>query len=249
MTTLPRIRAGLLRHQLEDQVLVYDQSSEKIHLLDRTTGAVLELLQEGGWTREGILVELRERFQIDGDQSLLLLAFEEVRRIGLVEEESTPIQAMPDATRRDLIKKLAATGAVALLIPAVTTLTASTAYGQASSLRGNGSACTLAAQCASGLCCNGFCASTCNVANGSACPNGNSQCASGICCGGLCSGTACGSTVECGTCQTTAQCTGGFNCNSGVCSNGNKVGIGQPCNGNGNCCSGNCNKTTNTCAA
>ena len=252
MSSLPRIRKGLLRHDLEDQVLVYDTRDEKVHLLDRTTGAVVELLQEGGWTTEGIVAELNERFEISADQGLLLLAIDELRRVGLVDEVSAP-EPIVDATRRVLLKKLAGAGAAAFLIPAVATLTSTKAYALGSAQLGNGSACTQSSSCISGLCCNGFCASTCGVGVGGACPNGNFQCTTNICCGNVCASRACRSVANCAPCQTSGECaTAGQGCINGVCSdNSNKVANGQSCNGNGNCCSGKCVKvgSVGTCQA
>ena len=49
------IRPGLLRHRLDDQVLVYDARENRVHLLDLTTGWVLELLEEGRNTEEEII--------------------------------------------------------------------------------------------------------------------------------------------------------------------------------------------------
>jgi PqqD family protein of HPr-rel-A system len=245
MRSLPRVRAGLLRHPLEDQVLVYDPRDEKVHLLDKTSGSVIELLQEGGWTREGLVAELNDRFKIPADSGVLLLALEELRRVGLIEDEVEP---MVDSTRREVIKKIAASGAAVLMIPAIATLTSTAAYAQGSAQLGNGSPCSGSGVCISGLCCNGFCASTCNVAVGGACPNGNFQCATNICCSGVCASQACNSVDNCGTCQTSGECLSGQQCTSGICSNnGNKQPNGASCNGNGNCCSGHC--TSKVCTA
>ena len=71
MESLPRIRAGLLRHELDGQVLVYDPRHDRVHLLDPTTGCVLELLQEGGWTAEGVIAEVGARLNIDADSGLV----------------------------------------------------------------------------------------------------------------------------------------------------------------------------------
>jgi hypothetical protein len=238
MRSLPRVRAGLLRHSLEDQVLVYDPKDEKVHLLDKTSGSVVELLQEGGWTPEGLVAELNDRFRVPADNDVLALALQELGRVGLIEDEVEPLI---DSTRREAIKKIAASGAAVLMIPAIATLTSTAAYAQGSSLRGNGSACTLSNECVSGLCCNGFCASTCNVSVGGACTF-NAQCTTNICCSGVCAAFACGSRVACDTCQTGGECASG-NCNNlNLCGTGNGGANGTTCTGNGNCCSGNCVK-------
>ena len=129
MIPLPRVRSGLLRHPLDEQVLVYDASSEKVHLLDPTTGCVLELLEEGGWTSEGITIEIAERLGTTPDEGFLSLAIDELRRAGMLETLSA-VPPLADVTRRDALRKLALTGASAMMIPAVATLMASSVNAQ-----------------------------------------------------------------------------------------------------------------------
>src|SRR5688572_14363260 len=129
MIPLPRVRSGLLRHPLDEQVLVYDASSEKVHLLDPTTACVLELLEEGGWTSEGITIEIAERIGVAPSEGFLPLAIEELRRAGMLERVSD-VPPLADVTRRDALRKLALTGASAMMIPAVATLMASSVNAQ-----------------------------------------------------------------------------------------------------------------------
>lgn len=159
MRALPRIRPGLLRHSLDRQALVYDSRDDRVHLLDPTTGCVLELLTEGGWTREGIVAELAVRLDVAPDDALVELALEELRKADLLEPTVEVPAALVDVTRRDLIRKLAYTGATAMLIPAIATLTPRRGYAQGS-LGGVGepgtlaecSPCTSDSQCADGNC-------------------------------------------------------------------------------------------------
>ena len=241
MISLPRIRSGLLRHPLDQQVLVYDPGTEQVHLLDPTTACVLELLEEGEWSREKIPSEITRRLGVAPDAGYFALALDELRKAGLLDEANRP-DPLVDVTRRDLVKRLALTGAAALLVPAVTTLTATRGYAQGSPvLLANGQACPGGnSTCASNLCCNGFCADTCNVGVGGACPTGAFQCTTGFCCNNICAANACASRVACDSCQTDGECTDG-NCNvNSLCGNGNGQANGTPCSGNGNCCSGNC---------
>jgi hypothetical protein len=243
MNSLPRVRAGLLRHPLEDQVLVYDPRDEQVHLLDPATACVLELLEEGGWTAEGIAYEVGHRLGVSPDAGFLTLAVDELRKAKLLDKSGAMPEPLVDVTRRDVIRRLALTGAAAVLVPAVATLTATKGYAQGSvTLLPDGTACPGGnSTCSSGLCCAGTCASTCSVAVGQPCPNGNSQCASGICCSGVCASVACGSLASCSTCQTDGECSNG-NCNNvNLCGN---TGTGSPngtaCTGHGTCCSQNC---------
>jgi len=151
MNPLPRARSGLLRHPLDDQVLVYDSSGDRVHVLDQTSATVLELLQEGGWTREGIAHELAERLDAQSSADLVEVALDQLWNAGLLEETVLSNPAKPSLSRRQLIEKLTVAGASALLVPAIASLSATNAYAQTAS--GVGTPCTAASQCLSGKCC------------------------------------------------------------------------------------------------
>lgn len=178
MKSLPRVRTGLLRHALDGQVLVYDPRDDRVHLLDPTTACVLELLEEGGWTAETITPELARRLDVTANAGLLLLALDQLQIADLLDKNAATPTPLVDVTRRDLVRKLALTGAAALLIPAVATLTSSRAYAQSggSINRANGAACDHSFQClngccgsnSSGGCNNNVCQSTTTCSNCSA---------------------------------------------------------------------------------
>ncbi|HYN81414.1 MAG TPA: hypothetical protein VES88_07930 [Gemmatimonadaceae bacterium] len=195
--TLPRIRSGLLRHTLDNQVLIYDSRDDRVHLLDPTTACVLELLEEGGWTSEGITAELAVRLSVAPNEAFLPLALEELRNADLLEPTEASPAALVDVPRRDLIRKLALTGAAAMLVPAIATLSATRAYGQASPGVGTVASCqpcTQDEQCADFAGdptkgCNEFniCGQTGQAPLGGACgPGGAPNCCTGSCSGGTC---------------------------------------------------------------
>lgn len=216
MHSLPRIRAGLLKHPLEQQVLVYDQRDSRVHLLDPTTGCVLDLLGQGPASFEEVTDQLAIHLDIPRDPALVTLAVAELRRIGLLDEPAEVSAALlPEVNRRDLVKKLAFTGAAALLIPTVATLTATAGYAQSSILGIVGSSCT-----------------------------SQTQCSSGICCGGICSNTQCGTVQACEACLTSEQCVAGTTCTNGGCGNPNKTLNGGSCTSPDGCCSNCCNNGT-----
>lgn len=298
MTTLPRIRPGLLKHPLDKQVLVYDTVLDRVHLLDPTTACVLELLEEGGHTEEDITAQIVARLDLAPNAGFLPLAVDELRKADLLDLSHDCAAPMVDVQRRELLRNIALTGVATLLVPTVASLTATRGYAQGTAPNhGVCNTCTDSSQCINSICCNGICLTACTggaggqccnqdgqcasnscvggvctgttavggacstninclsnnccngicATNGGACPqpNGqlctaNGQCSSNICCNGVCS--AAPSVANCGACTSTCQCTGtGSACQNGVCgNNANKVGVGQPCNGNGNCCSGHC---------
>jgi len=132
MNSLPRVRPGLLRHELDGQVLIYDAREDRVHLLDTTTGHVFALLEEGGRTREGIVAELAARMDALDSDGLLQLSVDELRKADLLDDGAAPVPPLSEINRRDLLRKVGMAGAAALLIPAIATLTSTPAYAQAS---------------------------------------------------------------------------------------------------------------------
>lgn len=184
MNSLPRVRAGLLRHSLDEQVLVYDSRDDQVHLLDPTTACVMELLEEGSWTEPKIVPEVARRLRITPNEDLVTLALDQLGSAGLLDENSAAPTALGGVNRREMVRKLAFTGAAALLVPAVATLTATRGYAQGSFLGAAGSACLYDGNCQSGNCCpvNATCTATPCSVDGTVC-NPAVACQ---CCGGLC---------------------------------------------------------------
>jgi len=196
---LPRIRSGLLRHTLDNQVLIYDSRDDRVHLLDPTTACVLELLEEGGWTSKGITAELAVRLGVAENEAFLPLALDELRNADLLEPTAASPPAFVDVPRRELIRKLALTGAAAMLIPAIATLSATRAYAQASPGVGTVGACqpcvedtdcaAFAGDASKG--CNEFniCGQSGQAPPGGACGAGGApNCCQGSCSQGICVG-------------------------------------------------------------
>ena len=155
MNSLPRVRPGLLRHRLDEQVLVYDPRDDKVHLLDPTTACVLDLLEEGGWTAERVAGEVARRLEVDPSEELLALSLDELRKADLLDKSTGSIPPVTDLRRREMLRKVGLAGAAALLIPAITTLTATPAM--AATCLHNGQPCTVSGQCCSQKCSGGIC--------------------------------------------------------------------------------------------
>lgn len=152
MSSLPRVRPGLLRQRLDEQILVYDPREDKVHLLDPTSACVLDLLEEGGWARERISGEIARRMNVEASEELVSLSLDELRKADLLDTSSAPVAPVTDLRRREMLRKLGLAGAAALLIPAITTLTASPAYAIGTGCVLSPGACTSNAQCCSGIC-------------------------------------------------------------------------------------------------
>jgi hypothetical protein len=266
MGVLPRVSSGLLKHPLDKQVLVYDTRVDRVHLLDPTTACVLDLLEEGGWTEEGITAEIAIRLDLAPSPALLPLALEELRKAELLEYGSFKKEPFVDLNRRELLRSAAMAGVAALLIPTVATLTATRGYAQGSAaVVGVGGACTFDGQCLSGVCCRknptGVCSTTgCPVPDGQPCNQGY-QCASGFCNGGTCAAAL----APCANCASspTGAC-GSLTCTNGACGGAvGKAANGSPCTGsdqgssstcanahanaNTTCCSNNCSNVGSVC--
>ena len=237
MKSLPRIRPGLLKHPLDKQVLVYDTITDRVHLLDPTTACVLELLEEGGHTAEEISAQIVARLDLAPEAGFLPLAIEELRSADLL-DQSTAMHA-PLIDRRELLQKVALSGAAALLIPAVASLTATRGYAQGTAPgQGVCNTCTSSAQCINSQCCNGMCMVTCTGNGAGACCNAGTQCASGTCTGGFCTAPPL---------ANGSPCTADSQCASGICNQAIGPNTCQPCQPAGNT-QGVCNRTVECCS-
>jgi len=221
MSALPRLRPGLLRHNLDKQFLVYDPRLDRIHLLDQTTAFVFDLMEGGGYSSDMMTREVAKRSNVAPDPAFVSLALEELRAAGLLDESTALVPELGNATRRDLVRKLALGGAAALLIPAVATLTATRGYAQSSINQPPDAPCLSDANCASGICCEGRCAVfACNSVGACGRCFTDGECIVGECGGTTAAPRACGGT--------------------GLGNDKDKLPNGQACNGNGECCSNNC---------
>ena len=158
MGSLPRVRPGLLRHRLDEQTLVYDPRDDKVHLLDPTTACVLEMLEQGSWSPARLSEEVARRMNVAASDELLSLSLEELRKADLLDTSSAQLASVPDIRRREMLRKVGLVGAAALLIPAITTLTATPAYAVSCGLLNT--ACSLSTQCCD-QCCDTVTTGTC----------------------------------------------------------------------------------------
>lgn len=147
MSELPLIKKGLLRHRLDDEIMVYDVSSDAVHLVNPSAAEVMDMI-ESGEKSDSIVTKLNGASGSDAGADILALTLDTLDRAKLVEKEGSSILA--DATRRQMLLRLAGVSA-ALLVPAIVTLAPRNASAQASLLV-NGAACTTSAQCQSGCC-------------------------------------------------------------------------------------------------
>ena len=101
--------------------------------------------------------------------------------------------------------------------------------------RAAGSSCTADAECTSGLCVGGACAS--GQPGGASC-TASSDCVSGVCQGGKCVGNGLGAPSG-SSCTIGDQCASG-NCTNGACASGSGLPDGKSCASATECASGAC---------
>src|SRR5215212_6950715 len=102
MGQTPSLRRGLLRHRLDNELLVYDTQEEQIHLLNPSTFAVVEMLDEG-LDSDTMASRLGALNNTDTGAEILALALDELANAKLLRTrvgESAPVIAQ--ATRRQM---------------------------------------------------------------------------------------------------------------------------------------------------
>lgn len=172
MDQKPSLRPGLLRHRLDNELLVYDTKEEQVHLLNPTTFAVVEMMEEG-IDSETMASRLGAQNNTDAGADILALALDELAKAKLLETSAqmrSPL--VPDGTRRQMIQRAAGLGA-ALLIPAIVTLTPRAA--SAATNVGIGGACANSFECVS-ACCQANASGGCVAANNGTCVATGSGC-------------------------------------------------------------------------
>lgn len=166
MTSLPGIRTGLLCNELDGQLLIYNQRADTIHLLDPTTAHVFDLLRSGVGTKEEIINTLPNNENSQSGAALFDLAIQELRTAEILDDNASSAEPMRGISRRELLRKIALTGAAAAIIPTIVTLSATQAFGQGSCLAKK-ECCTVDAEC---------CSNKCDLSTGTGCTTGPTEC-------------------------------------------------------------------------
>lgn len=113
MASFPKARAGLLRHELEGETVVYDPTGDRVHLLDPTTSSVFGLLD--GERSPAIIAK---QLGHPADSELVTLALDGIARADLLDPSAGRVAPLAEVSRRDLVKRLGVAAAMVML-PAV----------------------------------------------------------------------------------------------------------------------------------
>src|SRR5215213_3048121 len=115
----------LLTEEVADELVVYDLTTNKAHLLNRTAALVWQHCA-GHTTVQQIATHLHQQVGLPEDDGLVWLALDRVQRAGLLQQPLTGATQPPTISRRTLIQRLGLAGKVAVLLPVVQTTNAPT---------------------------------------------------------------------------------------------------------------------------
>ncbi len=162
MTTNPRHikplvrKDGLVVKELPEETLVYDTETDRAHCLNETAAFIWKRC-DGRTTPAQIARELSGEANVKLDERIVWLAIDQLSHHRLLAQAPTPPPKFSGLNRRQMVRALGFSAAVA--IPVITSIVAPSPAQAASCLPG-GQQCGTSAQCCSGLCSDGICAST-----------------------------------------------------------------------------------------
>jgi hypothetical protein len=152
---LPKARAaGLIVQELPGELLVYDQERHKAHCLNNTALLVWRGC-DGQTSLAGIARLVSAKLDTPIDEEVVRMAMEKLDSCHLLDESSRMAQPARGQSRREVLRRIGITAAVAL--PAITSIVAPRAA-QAATCLPSGSGCSSSAQCCSGVCSASVCA-------------------------------------------------------------------------------------------
>ena len=132
---MPRARTqDLVVEELPDETLVYDLKRHKAHCLNRSATVVWRHC-DGRTTLSEMATILEEELELPQDEGIVRLALERLRKAKLLEGGINIPQEPAGPSRRELVRKLAVLGGLAIALPIVTSITSPVAALQASCVR------------------------------------------------------------------------------------------------------------------
>ncbi len=175
------LQNDLVVQEFPDEVLIYDLRINKAYCLNQTAAFVWQHA-DGETTVKQIAYLLQKKLRTPVDESVVWFALEQLEKDGLLENKTQAPLMFAGMNRRDLIKTLGKSAAVAL--PLVMMITAPMAAHAQSGCRQTGQTCGGA----NGTCCSGN-----SCVNGTCCRTSRQSCSSSSqCCGDLiCSNGTC----------------------------------------------------------
>lgn len=147
---LPARKKGLIVERLDDETVVYDPTTDRMHCLNATAAFVLERC-DGATPRVSAARALDATLDASGRAVLVDFAVERLARARLVE---TPTAGAATMSRREVTRVLGLTGALTALLPVVISVTAPSVASAQTCLPAGG-CCKNKSDCCPGLNCQG----------------------------------------------------------------------------------------------
>jgi hypothetical protein len=144
-------REGIIRKELDGELLIYDLTRDKAHCLNESAAAIWKRCDGRTSTKE-IAASLAKEVGASVDERVVWLALADLRRSHLLEEPAIlpkQIAALRGMSRREAVRRIGLGAAIAL--PIVATIVAPTAA-QAGSCLHAGAGCNAGPDCCSGTC-------------------------------------------------------------------------------------------------
>jgi hypothetical protein len=150
MQKMPQARrSGLIIQEVDGEVLIYDQDTNKAHCLNQTAAKVWKYC-DGETTLADACSSLSSDLETPVDEKLVWYAVDQFSKDNLlVKEVELPAFIIPGMNRRQMVRTLGLAAIVA--VPLVTSIVAPTPA-QAATCKNSGQACAAPGECCSGLC-------------------------------------------------------------------------------------------------
>jgi hypothetical protein len=150
MEKMPQARrAGLIIQEVDSEILIYDQDTNKAHCLNQTAAKVWKYC-DGETTLAEACNSLSLDLETPVDEKLVWYAVDQFSKDNLLEKSiEPPAFIIAGMNRRQMVRTLGLAAVIA--VPLVTSIVAPTPA-QAATCIVSGQPCTGGAQCCSGLC-------------------------------------------------------------------------------------------------
>jgi hypothetical protein len=150
MQKMPQARrSGLIIQEVDSEILIYDQDTNKAHCLNQTAAKVWKYC-DGETTLADACSSLSRDLETPVDEKLVWYAVDQFAKDNLlVKEVELPAFIIPGMNRRQMVRTLGLAAIVA--VPLVTSIVAPTPA-QAATCKNTGQACGAGPECCSGLC-------------------------------------------------------------------------------------------------
>ena len=150
MEKMPQARrGGLIIQEVDSEILIYDQNTNKAHCLNQTAAKVWKYC-DGETTLADACSALSRDLETPVDEKLVWYAVDQFAKDNLLEKDiEPPAFIIAGMNRRQMVRTLGLAAVVA--VPLVTSIVAPTPV-QAATCLPQGQPCTTSAQCCGGVC-------------------------------------------------------------------------------------------------